>query len=434
MRKARIICWFSSLVFCLAVLYFVCPILSRLGDKQIIEIGKTLEKMRRAKIELIPAELNAATYYRQAIAELEKTSWGSFFEDSETALTSPWNSQEFPEPAALINNHPEIMGLICQGAKRQLCRGEVFPVLEKSNPSYPWTDEKYYPEFTSFILANLGLSLGEEGLDESIPTLKTTFKVLNHLEQKESFWGPMMVVDCERRYLYFLLRSSLFSDRVTVPFCQVVIEELTKLDGIAERALSKRMEAPFLGSTRWLICVAYGTPSVGSCSSKKEGPFRLGKIIGPLLWRYYTIRWPLGRALREYDRWVALIRKLNDTPPYLPRYTELEKEVKAGRLQLMRNPIFKLIVPKYTDFQETENKVNAMRRTTLILVALRLYHLEHGVYPEKLAGLVPKYLPSLPPDPFSEQPFIYKKKDGRITIASNKEFPSQDYVTVTFAE
>jgi len=130
-----------------------------------------------------------------------------------------------------------------------------------------------------------------------------------------------------------------------------------------------------------------------------------------------------------------LIQELNNTPPYLPRYAELEKEVKAGQLKLRRNPILKLIVPKYiVNFKEFENETNAMRRTTLILAGLRLYHLENGVYPGRLTDLVPKYLPSLPADPFSEKPFIYKKETGRITIASNENFPTCDFVTVTFTE
>ncbi|MFA0747150.1 MAG: hypothetical protein EORIYHIE_001019, partial [Candidatus Fervidibacter sp.] len=43
---------------------------------------------------------------------------------------------------------------------------------------------------------------------------------------------------------------------------------------------------------------------------------------------------------------------------------------------------------------------HALQRLGQVAVALRLYRHEHGRYPETLEELVPKYLPSLPIDPF----------------------------------
>jgi len=291
LTKRRLTFWLVGLVFCLAVLYILLSRLSSLSNRQMTEAGKTLIMMRRAEIELIPAQLNAATYYRRALAKLEKTGWGSFFEDSETALSSPWNSQEFPGPAAIISKHPEIMELIRQGAKQQLCRGEVFPVLCESNSYSPWPIEEYYPQFTAFIIADLGLSLGEKGMDESIPTLKTTFEVLNHLEQKDVLIAAIMVDVCESRHLYPLLRNVLTSDRVTVPFCRTATEELTKLDSMAKRAISKRLVAESVSSTRWSICMAYGTSQWAPWeyfSSKKKDHLEWGSSSVPCLSKYYN--------------------------------------------------------------------------------------------------------------------------------------------------
>jgi hypothetical protein len=48
------------------------------------------------------------------------------------------------------------------------------------------------------------------------------------------------------------------------------------------------------------------------------------------------------------------------------------------------------------------------------VVALRIWQLEHqGKYPETLEALVPELLPSLPPDPYSGQPFRYRKAEGQ---------------------
>ena len=44
-------------------------------------------------------------------------------------------------------------------------------------------------------------------------------------------------------------------------------------------------------------------------------------------------------------------------------------------------------------------QIVAERRATAVLLALRLYHLDHGRYPATLAELVPAYLPAVPIDP-----------------------------------
>ena len=48
---------------------------------------------------------------------------------------------------------------------------------------------------------------------------------------------------------------------------------------------------------------------------------------------------------------------------------------------------------------------------TKILIALQLFRVENGHYPEALGELIPMYLDELPLDPFSTQPFRYTKVD-----------------------
>jgi hypothetical protein len=48
------------------------------------------------------------------------------------------------------------------------------------------------------------------------------------------------------------------------------------------------------------------------------------------------------------------------------------------------------------------------RRAALLQVALAIFRLDHGNYPERLSELIPDYLESLPMDPYSIQPFQYE--------------------------
>ncbi len=54
-------------------------------------------------------------------------------------------------------------------------------------------------------------------------------------------------------------------------------------------------------------------------------------------------------------------------------------------------------------------EAHALQRVTEVALALRLYRKEHGRYPEDLRALVPKFLPSVPSDPYDGKPLRYRK-------------------------
>ena len=59
-----------------------------------------------------------------------------------------------------------------------------------------------------------------------------------------------------------------------------------------------------------------------------------------------------------------------------------------------------------------------MSRAAEVAVALTNYRVEAGHYPDSLDELVPKYLPSVPADPFDGKPMRYVLNDGQATIYS----------------
>ena len=54
-------------------------------------------------------------------------------------------------------------------------------------------------------------------------------------------------------------------------------------------------------------------------------------------------------------------------------------------------------------------ETHALQRVTEVALALRLYRKEHGRYPEDLQALAPKFLPSVPSDPYDGKPLRYRK-------------------------
>jgi hypothetical protein len=69
-------------------------------------------------------------------------------------------------------------------------------------------------------------------------------------------------------------------------------------------------------------------------------------------------------------------------------------------------------------FKDIDQTKHTWFRMLTAELALRLYREEHGRYPEKLEELVPAYLDSIPIDPFSDQPLVYRLHDEKYHLSS----------------
>jgi len=62
-------------------------------------------------------------------------------------------------------------------------------------------------------------------------------------------------------------------------------------------------------------------------------------------------------------------------------------------------------------------------RMDRLALALAAYRSDHGIFPDRLAQLSPKYLRAIPRDPFTGKPFQYSTGPAGCTIASPGKFP-----------
>ncbi|MFA0785193.1 hypothetical protein [Fervidibacter sacchari] len=69
----------------------------------------------------------------------------------------------------------------------------------------------------------------------------------------------------------------------------------------------------------------------------------------------------------------------------------------------------RILIVQPEELFDTATEVHALQRVTEVALALRLYRKEHGHYPENLQALVPKFLPSVPSDPYDGKPLRYRK-------------------------
>jgi hypothetical protein len=107
----------------------------------------------------------------------------------------------------------------------------------------------------------------------------------------------------------------------------------------------------------------------------------------------------------------ALARTEGYTPTPPEAFQPASVADRVDRTHLLLDPVGSILVlmlePALHGTVDAHFKVLAELRMTRLLLALRAYELEQGALPNSLEDLVPRYLPRLPQDPFTEQPFVY---------------------------
>ena len=71
-----------------------------------------------------------------------------------------------------------------------------------------------------------------------------------------------------------------------------------------------------------------------------------------------------------------------------------------GLLKRLTHMFSNMLLSPLSRAMEMDFQVRAMRRMAAVALAIRLYEIDNGNRPAKLADLVPKYLPAVPDDPF----------------------------------
>ncbi len=81
-----------------------------------------------------------------------------------------------------------------------------------------------------------------------------------------------------------------------------------------------------------------------------------------------------------------------------------KREISWGRY-----PLAEVSIDTYDPLLNRVTDTHALQRVTEVALELRLYRKEHGRYPEDLRALAPKFLPSVPSDPYDGKPLRYRK-------------------------
>ncbi len=147
-----------------------------------------------------------------------------------------------------------------------------------------------------------------------------------------------------------------------------------------------------------------------------RGGFILVRLVGiaceaigltPLARLAPNLDWPQQRAL------AAELEKADRTAVTWEEVMQAENKFRRHQLRHIHNPITVLTGWWYNRgankrAEDKHNRVEARLRLLAVELALRCYRSEQGAAPARLDQLVPRYLQSVPLDPFSGQPLIYR--------------------------
>ncbi|MCC5848114.1 MAG: hypothetical protein JJU29_08470 [Verrucomicrobia bacterium] len=92
---------------------------------------------------------------------------------------------------------------------------------------------------------------------------------------------------------------------------------------------------------------------------------------------------------------------------YLPQWNPRFWFNRTGRT-------FAMEYHKNMNVEERFLRSQADHAATLLILALNLWHHEHGELPERLEELVPEFLAEIPADPYDGEPFRYNRERARI--------------------
>jgi hypothetical protein len=118
-------------------------------------------------------------------------------------------------------------------------------------------------------------------------------------------------------------------------------------------------------------------------------------------------------GLRMFNQMVEAAKK----PHGAARDAEMAVfEAEFLKLPRYRNLVLGLLLPATTKVNAADTRTTAQLRCASVALACERYRLKHKMYPASLADLPKELLPTVPNDPYTGRPLLYKKTENGAVI------------------
>jgi tetratricopeptide (TPR) repeat protein len=373
----------------------------------------------------VPPQQDGTPFYQQAVAQLEiaqkrvpQPVWDSVYEFISRQPQKPFKLSDVQK---VLREVEPALKTLRQALNYPHMRMVDWSAAEENPAAILFPHFSRFREFVRLLCAE-GLWRKRQGdMDGAVESIMTALKLARRMGDEPTLIG-------------FLVQGAIFA--ITINGLQRILED-ADVSPQAYRALMAELKAWDIDRDFVRALQGERVFSIVVCRWAQKASLRelqelMNEITGTnqinlALWlsnkRTFIARNELV-MLRYHKAVIPLVRK---GAPYdwasLERLKEQwQKEVKVGRpARLLSLEAVELtwdgkalakvlfFFPSYSYAMHRAADFHALQRLGQVAVALRLYRHEHGRYPETLEELVPKYLPSLPVDPFDGKPLRYKR-------------------------
>jgi len=421
--------WALLIAVVLLVLAFACYWARR--NSPVAQVQKELARLKELGepvtfadlVPPVPPQQDGTPFYQQAVAQLEiaqkrvpQPVWDSVYEFISRQPQKPFKLSDVQK---VLREVEPALKTLRQALNYPHMRMVDWSAAEENPAAILFPHFSRFREFARLLCAE-GLWRKRQGdMDGAVESIMTALKLVRRMGDEPTLIG-------------FLVQGAIFA--ITINGLQRILED-ADVSPQAYRALMAELKAWDIDRDFVRALQGERVFSIVACRWAQKASLReLQELmnentgtnqINLALWlsgkRTFIARNELV-MLRYHEALISLARK---GTPYdwasLERLEEQwQKEVKfdrpapslrlgAAKLTWDDKELAKVLFFTWSGVMHKAADFHALQRLGQVAVALRLYRHEHGRYPETLEELVPKYLPSLPVDPFDGKPLRYKR-------------------------
>ena len=392
----------------------------------------------------VPDERNAAVFYRRAVEipllQAREDDYGGFcLEDGTTGgldqdrLRRLYVLNDMVGYCVLVHypefrrEHADDLRQILEEARPALdlvrqARGmEADYGMDFSGPAVSAFLEVSFTRELARLLCNAAVAAQDQRRDgEAVEYMRDALALGDSLQQEPTLISPLIAIWCDSltssalEALTHSLRIGPAASDARPEQVKALIEHLLNDEprrmGFHRAFLGERStQYDTMERVRAGEFSISGLSGMGGTESEPSKTLTAARnlAIGPLLTNdqatllRYTSSYVDASKAHDRPEWSRLRRAS-------PEARETERKMGGSAWFKWTHPLTNILAPSLDRAAELHFRSLAARRLAATGLAIRMYELDHGRRPEKLADLVPRYLPKVPIDPFDAKPLKYR--------------------------
>ena len=410
------------------------------------KVGKPREgKAAHAKTPESDSESSIREKLKAAYAKTpESDSESGILEKWYHAMERPWSKEEFPLVAAWLRQNQKQIDLVVEASRRTrfyvplVCSGEPDMLNAARSPTLGFHREAAH---TLRTRAMLNIKSGK--VDEAWADLMACHRLARLYGQ-----GPFLVDRLVAMGVEAIAREAdvalVFHGHLSAERAKRFADELRSLPPMAPLAESINQSERYLyleyvllvareGPIAWLRRHS-GLPN-GAAVQIEHTPLEDPVWSGPVDWdeplricnsrfdrihEAFTRSTPAQRqaAIEQLERDVKRMASEAWDPKWKAENLRAARSASVAAGRQIGRCLAAWFSPSLSACATAEDRGAAYRSMDELVFALAAYRAEHGEFPAELSKTCPKYVPSLPEDPFGTGPIRYKREPGGYVLYS----------------